>query len=84
MKIYVVGGDNHYANFIEGAELTNSLKEAQIVLFTGGEDVDPVNYNRKPVTQNIYSNVRRDLKEIEVFEKISNDQFVIGICRGLI
>ena len=82
MKIYVVGGDNHYADFIEGAELTKSLKEAQVVLFTGGEDVDPVSYDREPVTQTIYSNVDRDLREIEVFKKISNDQLVVGICRG--
>ena len=82
MKIYVVGGDNRYADFIEDAELTNSLKEAQVVLFTGGEDVDPSSYNRTPVTQNIYSNVRRDLREIEIFKKISNDQLVVGICRG--
>lgn len=81
MKIYVVGPAKHYANFISNVELTSDMKKAKIVLFTGGEDVDPSIYGKKkfPETR---SNLERDLKEKEIFEKIRPNQLVVGICRG--
>lgn len=81
MKVFVVGGSIHYANWIRDVELVNNLQKAQIVLFTGGEDVDPSMYGCKkhPST---WSNIARDLKEKEVFESIRPDQLVISICRG--
>lgn len=82
MKVFVVGGSIHYANWIRDVELVNNLQKAQIVLFTGGEDVDPSMYGCKkhPST---WSNIARDLKEKEVFENINPNQLMIGVCRGL-
>lgn len=83
MKIYVVGGATYYAQFIEGASLVNNLEEADLVLFTGGEDVSPNLYKcRKHSTT--HSNPTRDTMEKEIFEKINpNKQVCLGICRGL-
>lgn len=81
-KIYVVGGANHYAQRIENHELTDDLSTADIVMFTGGEDVDPSLYGCKK-HRTTYSNIARDLYEKETFEKINPNQLVIGICRGL-
>lgn len=81
MKVFVVGGSIHYANWIRDVELVNNLQKAQIVLFTGGEDVDPSMYGCKKHSST-WSNIARDLKEKEVFESIRPDQFVLGICRG--
>lgn len=80
-KVYVVGEQKHYANFLEDFELVNDIKDAQIVIFTGGEDVDPALYGCKkhPTT---YSNPERDKYEAEMFKQIRPDQFVTGICRG--
>ena len=41
MKIYVVGGDLNYANWISDKEFVQTPEEADLVLFTGGEDVHP-------------------------------------------
>ena len=81
MKVFVVGGSIHYANWIRDVELVNNLQKAQIVLFTGGEDVDPSIYGCKkhPST---WSNIARDLKEKEIFENLTDNQLVIGVCRG--
>ena len=81
MKVFVVGGSIHYANWIKDVQLVDNPQKAQIVLFTGGEDVDPSMYGCKkhPST---WSNIARDLKEKEIFESIRPDQLVIGICRG--
>ena len=80
-KVYVVGNAFNYANFIYDAVLVDTLSEADIVLFTGGEDVDPSFYGEKmhPTTS---SNIIRDTQEKKVFEHIKPTQLVVGICRG--
>ena len=82
MNIFVVGGATNYANFIEGAQLVDNLEKADVVLFTGGEDVDPSLYGCKkhPST---YSNINRDLEEKATFEKVDpSKQVCVGCCRG--
>ena len=82
-KIFVVGSALHYANFIENSVITSNIKEADIVLFTGGEDVNPALYgaNRHYST---HFNEERDKKEVAIFKKIKPTQLALGICRGLI
>lgn len=82
MNIFVVGGATNYANFIEGAQLVDNPEKADVILFTGGEDVDPSLYGCKkhPST---YSNIKRDLEEKAIFEKVDpSKQVCVGICRG--
>lgn len=82
MKIYVVGGDTYYTNFIENVELVDSLKDAQVVMFTGGEDVTPSLYHCKK-HKTTYCNRERDLYEKKIFQKINpKTQICVGICRG--
>lgn len=80
-KIYVVGGDTGYANWMQG-QLVTTMEQADLVLFTGGEDVTPSLYGakRNPRTGN---NVRRDDYEAPLFRKaVKLGKKIIGICRG--
>lgn len=81
-KVFVVGSQKNYANFIDDRVLVDNIEDADIVIFTGGEDVDPTLYKckRYPST---YSNLRRDLEEKAVFQTIKPNQLVVGVCRGL-
>lgn len=81
-KIYVVGGWDNYASWINDYVLVDKVEDADIVLFTGGEDVHPSLYGKEkhPTT---FSNLSRDLEEKEIFEKVRPDQVCLGICRGL-
>ena len=79
--VYVVGPDKHYARFIENSKLTDDIKSANIVLFTGGEDVCPDLYGAKK-HQYTYCNIDRDLYEKDIFNKISPKQLAVGVCRG--
>lgn len=82
MKVFVVGGAVGYANFLEGASIVKDIKEAEVVLFTGGEDVDPSLYNCEK-HHKTYSNLQRDLEEKKIFESvIPGKQVCLGICRG--
>lgn len=82
IKIFVVGDMKHYANFIEDHELVNDLADADVVLFTGGEDVTPSIYKCKK-HQYTFCNTRRDEMEVEIFKQIDpKRQLAFGICRG--
>ena len=81
MKVYVVGGAIGYANWIDNCQLVGSPDKAQIVLFTGGEDVDPSIYGCKKHPRT-YSNPERDRREKNIFESLTPDQLVVAICRG--
>lgn len=80
-KIFVVGNALNYSSWIADHKLVDKVEDADIVLFTGGEDVDPSLYGCKkhPTT---YSNLKRDLEEKAIFEQVRQDQICLGICRG--
>lgn len=80
-KVFVVGPAKSYSKWIKNHELTDKIEEADIVMFTGGEDVTPSLYGARlhPTT---YSNIQRDLAEKSIFEQVRTDQLCVGICRG--
>lgn len=82
-KVYVVGPAKGYAKWLNNYTLVDNIEDANIVMFTGGEDVDPSLYGceKHPTT---CSNIQRDLEEKAIFEKVRPDQLCLGICRGLI
>ena len=82
-KIFVVGTAIYYADWIENYELVNDLSKADIVLFTGGEDVSPEFYGEEDPKDVCFCNYERDEEEAKIFEKVRPDQICLGICRGL-
>lgn len=55
--------------------------EVDLILFTGGEDVDPVYYNEKPGKHTSYS-PERDAAESRMFRMMGYKVPKLGICRG--
>ena len=83
-KVYVVGGANWYAQFIDDVTICRSMEEADIVLFTGGEDVNPAMYGATTHPRT-YTNPFRDMFEESEFEyakALENVKLFVGICRG--
>jgi len=83
IKVFVVGGDTDYANFlIEEYEIVSSIKESNIVIFTGGEDVHPMFYGENAGSKT-FCNDGRDFDEIDMFEQARYYNILcVGICRG--
>jgi len=83
LKVYVVGPSTGYARFIQDYVLVNNMASADIILFTGGADVNPKLYGEEahPTT---YFNMERDLFEIQEYKKSLEVPNVlrVGICRG--
>jgi len=80
-KIFVIGGNTVYANWMQGT-LVEKLEEADLVVLTGGEDVSP-KYYQQPAHKTTYNSPARDLYEIKEARKaIELGIPIIGICRG--
>lgn len=87
-RIYVVGTSFGYASWIQG-NLTKKMKEADVVLFTGGEDISPSLY-KESIGKNTYFGrpnsdglSYRDQYEVEAFKEARNlDIPMFGTCRG--
>lgn len=82
MKIFVIG-DERYADWILFEyEIISKIREADLVILTGGEDVSPDMYGEKPIPKTNY-NPKRDFQEdILVSIAITNKIPIVGICRG--
>ena len=83
IKVYVVGLSKHYARFIHNSQITWDMNEADIILFTGGEDVDPNLYGERTHIST-YCNPKRD--ELEIAEYLESlkvpNTLRLGVCRG--
>ena len=83
-KIYVVGGGYAYIRFLHELNYKGAAckEEADVVLFTGGEDVTPELYGERPLTKT-FSNRSRDDREKEIYDYcVENKIPMVGICRG--
>lgn len=81
IKTYVVGSGLSYAGFIKNHQITKDIEEAEVVVFTGGEDISPEFYGQETL-EGTYANKERDLYEISMYKKVKNHQLCVGICRG--
>lgn len=82
MKVFVVGRGISYANWIPDLQLVSTIHDAELVLFTGGEDISPSIYGHRNVGS--YFNVRRDHEEVNAyFAALKIKKPMYGTCRGL-
>lgn len=59
-----------------------SIEEADLVVFTGGDDVDPVLYGEAAHESTVF-NPDRDSRDIEVYQKCYDAGIpMFGVCRG--
>lgn len=84
IRVYVVGGGFQYMKMFHDAGFkgARSVEDADIICFTGGEDVDPALYGEKPLP-NTHFNRQRDDFEAGIYgEALGLNKPMIGICRG--
>ena len=72
---------SRYANWMEGT-MVKDMRDAELVVLTGGEDINPALYGRKPHPTTSYNDAR-DKRELEGYKLArSLNKHIIGICRG--
>jgi GMP synthase-like glutamine amidotransferase len=82
LKIYVPYGSRGYANWIS-YNFVNSVEEADLVLITGGEDINPRLYGDRPHSTTWYNVNRDEIELTAVREAIKQEKFLWGTCRGI-
>ena len=81
LNVFVVPGMNG-DRFFENCRNVQNLEDADVVVFTGGADINPAIYGKK-VHESTYFSDYRDKYEIEAWNNMRPDQLAIGLCRGL-
>ena len=78
---YVSYLNEKYEVIVHKTKDVKDPKDIDLVLFTGGEDVNPQYYNEQ-IGKYTHINNNRDEKEIDTFHRFRNHSFLLGICRG--
>lgn len=82
IKVFVVGTATSYARWLNH-ELVSKMEDADLVLFTGGEDINPKLYGQSS-GEFTHFNIHRDLMEVESAKKaIALGKNIWGTCRGI-
>lgn len=82
--VFIVGGNGQYRSMFteRGWYITTSIYNADLVQFTGGEDVSPSLYGEPPHPRTFF-NPDRDEKEQKIFNQARELGIpMAGICRG--
>lgn len=83
MKVFIIDGNNQYHDMFtkRGFEVTPQFLDADLVVFTGGEDVTPLIYGEENTRS--YCNFTRDLKDAGFYAIARRmGKPMVGICRG--
>ena len=78
---YVSYLNEKYEVIVHKVNDVKNPKDIDLVLFTGGEDVNPAQYGEN-LGKNTSINASRDRKEIVTFRKFKGHSFILSICRG--
>lgn len=83
-KVIVIGGQINYAAFLQDFEIVKNSEKADLVILTGGADVDPQLYGEEP-HPTTGTDTARDMLEIKEWKAIKSNNpeiLTLGICRG--
>lgn len=78
---YVSYLNEKYEVIVHKTKDVKNSKDIDLVLFTGGEDVNPHYYNEQ-IGKYTHINSNRDKKEVDTFYRFKGESFLLGICRG--
>ena len=83
-KVFVVGGGYDYIRLLYslGFSGAKGFADADIILFTGGEDVDPGLYGEEPLKGTFFNRDRDDAEMAIYLAAVETGIPMVGICRG--
>jgi len=85
MKAYIVNRDHAtpYSNYTKlFAEIVSDIEDADVVLLSGGEDINPQLYGQ-PLKYSYEPNLQRDAQDIAAIDEAMYKEIpIVGICRG--
>lgn len=84
MKVFIVSGNPQYEAMYkeDGHEIVEDIADAQLVQFTGGEDVTPRLYGCGAHPHTMNSEARDERERAIFYECLDRGLPMVGICRG--
>jgi gamma-glutamyl-gamma-aminobutyrate hydrolase PuuD len=84
-NLYIVGGGSYcFTPFSHTCNHVSHMKDADVIVFTGGADIHPQWYGCK-MHERTHPHIERDIREIEEYKEsltYPRIKLRIGICRG--
>ena len=72
----------HYTNWLPNVKIADRPEDSDVILFLGGEDVNPILYGEDPHPRTQF-NTERDKYELKFFDQAFKEGIpMLGICRG--
>lgn len=81
IKVYVVGYGTGYASWIHDKQLVENIEDADVIVFTGGCDINPKLYGCAQHESTSFYQQRDDF-EVQAYKQVRQDQVCYGACRG--
>lgn len=84
-KAYIVGGDRFGETGVLGQfniSVVENMRDADFVVFTGGEDINPELYGEAPHPYTHFSKRRDDFEIASYHQARKLEKPMLGICRG--
>lgn len=85
LKVVCSSSQTSYSRWIDNCDILDEsdIEEADLLILTGGADIEPRLYGQKAISETYFSR-ERDEREIFLYKKaIGNNIPIFGICRGL-
>ena len=83
LTAHVIGGNRLIEHLLktESCRL-RGIETADIIVFTGGTDINPQIYKQNAHSRTQFPDLIRDRMEQAVYQNLSKNQWKVGICRG--
>lgn len=65
-----------------GYEITTNLHDSDVVVLTGGQDINPAIYKQRPIPGTYFTADRDQVDQRAVELGLKDGKFMVGICRG--
>lgn len=83
MKVFITNSSKSYAKWIDDFEIVEDMKDCDIVIFTGGEDVTPSFYGEVKSHPFTCNSEHRDKIDLQLYAKaVKLNKNIVSICRG--
>lgn len=79
--VYSVSGYEGDVDWINDYEMVHDIKDAKVVVFPGGSDINPELYGFT-VHPSTYFSKSADERDLMAYKAMNADQLAVGICRG--
>lgn len=83
-KYYTSACGSNNGNFLRelGFKYVDNLKDADVVIFGGGSDIDPATYGEEPSGRTYPNKIRESQEKADFREGLKLGKKFFGICRG--